>query len=255
MRASFLLAGALVALAAQAPAARAGSIGERYLAEGNDFFRRGNYFLASESFRCAVLDDPTDGWRKIQLASSLFALGHYAYASVSIRRGVKALGFPDDLEVEIAPLFPSAAAFDRSLSQARRYLQYYPTDPHALTVVAWVSYFAGDRDEAERMCRRLLALDGRDPFAAYVVRRIEMQRGGGRPPATIAPSPAPPRPKVAPPALAASPAVPPAAEPTKPKEAPAEVARPEKVEPRPGERVGPASSLSRPGEPRPALAK
>ena len=53
------------------------------------------------------------------------------------------------------------------MRDVRRYAGYYPSDPHALTVIAYASYFSGDRSESASACRRLLDLDPHDAFAAY----------------------------------------------------------------------------------------
>lgn len=265
-------AAALCALLAAGPGrALAGTAAaDRLVAEGYDFFRKGNYFRASESFRCAVFEDMADGRKKLAFGHSLFALGNYAYAAYSIRRGVRFLGFPDDLAVDIVAQFPSRSAFDRALRDARRYLQFYPGDPHALTVIAYASYFSGDAAEAESSCKRLLAVDGRDALAAYLLRRIEMEHGGGTTltakMAKRAAAPAPPPPQ-AQPLLAPAPApAPKILEPVRPK-APAAVAKkadePKKAEeeakepPDPGERLGTRHSISKDGDagPRPAIAK
>jgi tetratricopeptide (TPR) repeat protein len=266
-----LLFAAALAVAALAPGrARAETYGDRLVAQGNDYFRVGNYFRASESYRCAVLEEPADGQKKLAFGHSLFALGNYAYAAYSFRRGVQYMGYPDDLHVDLAPLFPSRSAFDRAMRDVRRYAQYYPGDPHALTTIAYASYFAGDAAEAEQACRRLLQVDARDPFAAYILRRIERERGGASltstRPAEPPPVPAtlertePPKPPPPPP-----PPPPPAARPAPPRPAPPVV----RATPKPdagsavglppaaeaGERMGPRSTLSQEGDPRPALAK
>jgi tetratricopeptide (TPR) repeat protein len=261
---------ALVALALAGPAARAETYGDRLVAQGNEFFRVGNYFRASESYRCAVLEEPADGAKKIAFGNALFALGNYAYAAYSYRRGIQYLGYPDDLRVAIAALFPSRSAFDRAMRDVRRYAQYYPSDPHALTTIAFASYFAGDAPSAEEACRRLISLDGRDSFAAYILRRIERERGGmtltaSRPtaaepvPATLATG-APAAREVPPPSRPAPAVAAPAPEPApkprpKPPEPPADplfgLPTPEQG----GERAGPATTLSREGESKPAIAR
>lgn len=184
-----ILAAIAFCFAALAPAASAGTYGDRLVGEGDEFFRAGNFFRASESYRCAVLEEPADGEKKLSFGHSLFALGNYAYAAYSFRRGVRYLGYPDDLKVEVVGLFPSRLSFDRSIRDVRRYASYYPSDPHALTVIAYVSYFASERGEAEAACRRLLGLDPRDGFAQYLLRRIEGEGGSGMVPA---PTPAHP---------------------------------------------------------------
>src|SRR4051794_8835993 len=85
------IAALAAAFAAFAPPVRAGTYGERLVAEGNEFFHAGNFFRASESFRCAVLEEPADGQKKLAFGHSLFALGNYAYAAYSFRRGVRYL--------------------------------------------------------------------------------------------------------------------------------------------------------------------
>lgn len=248
---------AALALSAAAPGrALAESYGDRLITQGNEYFHVGNYFRASESYRCAVLEEPSDGQKKLAFGHSLFALGNYAYAAYSFRRGVQYLGYPDELQIEVASLFPSRNAFDRALRDVRRYAQYYPGDPHALTTIAYASYFAGDTAEAEDACRRLLRLDQRDTFAAYLLRRIERERGG---PALTSTRPGP---KVPVPATLDTPPAP--QKPAAPRPTPATAARPAPPKPAPkpapqaaddGERMGPRSTLSKEGEPKPAISR
>jgi tetratricopeptide (TPR) repeat protein len=197
-RGALLLAfGAALCLGALAPGeARAGGYGDRLVAEGHEHMKAGNFFRASESYRCAVLEEPADGMKKLWFGHSLYSLGNYAYAAYSFRRGVRYLGYPDDLRVELLPLFGTRASYDRALRDVRRYAAYYPSDPHALTVIAYVSFFGGDRPESEAATRKLLSIDGKDPFAAYLMRRIEMEAGGAIAGAPAAPA-TPPAPQPA----------------------------------------------------------
>ncbi len=252
------------AFAAAPDEAAAGTYGDRLVAEGDGFFRAGNFFRASESYRCAVLEEPADGMKKLQFGHSLFALGNYAYAAYSFRRGVRYLGYPDDLRIELTTIFPNRTSYERSVRDVRRFSSYYPADPHALTVIAYITYFGGDRIESETTCRKLLALDSRDAFAAYLMRRLELE--AGLVPASPFEMPVQPGPlatvggrgAIRPVATNAggtgggTPSVTPAVDLRRP---PTSAEKPlPPVETPAGERSGTASTLSK-EEPRPALAK
>jgi len=258
--AALALAGLLCATAPES--ARAGGYGDRLVAEGNEHMKAGNYFRASESYRCAVLEEPADGLKKLHFGQALYALGNYAYADYSFRRGLLYLGYPDDLRMEVVTAFGSRLAFDRALRDLRRYAAYYPSEPHALAVVAYVGYFGGDRPEAEAAAKRLLSLDARDAFAAYILRRLELEGGAGAvvaaaPPKPAAPAPAPvpepkpqPRPKPAPVVAAAPPPAPrPAPQPAAPPAPEASIPLPE------GIRSDPVAILSEDEVAAPALAR
>jgi tetratricopeptide (TPR) repeat protein len=251
-----------LALAALAPGARADSYGDRLIAQGNELFKTGNYVRATEVYKAAVLEEPSDGAKKLVFGTSLFALGHYAYAAWNFRRGVEYLGYTDDLQMDLATLFPTHAACDRAVRDVRRYVQYWPNDPHALATLAYAAYFTGDPATSADACRRLLQADGRDAFAAYILRRIE--RDGAPAPVhieiSIAPAPRPvsqqPPPAPKPPPIAQAPTPPPAPAP-KP---PAPDARAEALkalgEQQGGARMGPVDTPSKDADaPRAAVAK
>jgi len=236
---------------------------DRLIAEGHDHMRLGNYFRASEVYRCAVMEaerdgvHAEDGLKRLCFGHALFGLGQYAYSAFQLRRGVRYVGFPDDLEVDIVRFFPSMSAFERQLADARRYAGYFPADPHALTVIAYATYFAGDLASAEDAARRLRAKDERDAFAAYILRRVDLDRkGGGRPaPRDLAAAPKPP----AKPAPTPTPAPPPVATsqapPAPPRAAPPTAAPPLAASAAAGEGRAPESSTLSRGETLPGIAR
>lgn len=194
-----LLGGAAFPRSAQAqrPAEGPGAAPEvrdadRRVALGDRLFRDGEYERASEYYRTAILDAPNDGLLKLIHAHARFAIGDYAYASYEIRRGLRFLGHPDDLDLDLVHLFPTENAFRRALQTLERYLRHYPDDPVGLTTMAYVAFFSGDSTRAEAAARSLLARDAEDSFASYILRRCRL---AAPPPAPPPPPPPPPPPE------------------------------------------------------------
>ncbi|MHC4389735.1 MAG: hypothetical protein ACYS22_00285 [Planctomycetota bacterium] len=121
-----------------------GARADRLDAAGDRLMRQGRYFQASDSYSAAVAIDPRDGLRHLAFGHALLAQGHYAYASFRLRRGVRYLGYPKDLNLDFAALFPDARALQRIQRDVRRYLGYYPGEHHALTVQAYLGFYGDD---------------------------------------------------------------------------------------------------------------
>ncbi|GIW70627.1 MAG: hypothetical protein KatS3mg102_0169 [Planctomycetota bacterium] len=189
---SLLLTGA-VALPARAAEERGRCA--RLLAQGDELFRLGDYFGASEAYKGAVFAAPRDGHSRLRFALALFALGRYDYAAYSLRRGLELLGYPDGLWVEVRSAFPAPAAFERARHDLEVYLRHYPGEPHALAVLAFVDFMDGQPQQAARACRALLEANPRDALAAYLQRRLELlEQPPQQPPPELAGAapPAPP---------------------------------------------------------------
>jgi len=149
----------------------------RLARQGDRLLKAGQFFPASERYSAAVLANPSCGWNKIAFGHALFALGRYAYASFNFRRGVRYMEYPTDLAFDIDAAFPSRQALDQALAELHRYLGYYPGDYHALTALAHVSFFRHDRSTTRNACLQLLKQNPRDPFALYLLRRMQSGRG------------------------------------------------------------------------------
>ncbi len=182
-RAARLPASAMIVLLALAPALLPALAAERHeqsarerklIERGDRAMHEGDFVAASEHYREAVLDDPKNGTYRLRFGTALFAIGRYSYASFSFRRAVAALGYADDLWVPITARFGDRAAYERARRDLEVYLRYYPTDPHGLSVRAFVAFMDGDLETARRDCRLLLSDRDEDTFAAYLLRRVEL---------------------------------------------------------------------------------
>ena len=71
---------------------------EKLRAMGDRYFKAGDYPTAIESYRCAVLEQPTNGHNKLAMGHALFARGNYSYAAYALRRGIRSFDTPDDLK-------------------------------------------------------------------------------------------------------------------------------------------------------------
>jgi tetratricopeptide (TPR) repeat protein len=141
---------------------------------GDYLFKSGYYFRASDNYRLALVEDPTNPWRKLAFGHSLFAIGKYGYASYALRRGVAELDPKLTFAPEIAPLFPSRRRFQQALRDLKRYVTYSPRDAAGLTVLGYVLYsIRGEERRSRDMFRYLLRLDPNDAFAASMIAQLD----------------------------------------------------------------------------------
>jgi tetratricopeptide (TPR) repeat protein len=172
-----LLTGAFPAMAQEKTRA------DELLDQGDYFFKAGYYFRAGDSYRLALLEDPTSPWKKLAFGHSLFATGQYGYASYALRKGVGELDPAQTFQPEVAALFPSRRRFQQALRDLKRYVTYSPRDPAGLTVLGYVLYSVPGE---ERRCRDLFQylrkLDNQDAFARYFIKQLDKRKGGPRAP-------------------------------------------------------------------------
>ncbi|MBL4847270.1 MAG: hypothetical protein JKY65_17260 [Planctomycetes bacterium] len=147
---------------------------DEFVERGDYLFKSGYYFRASDSYRLALIEDPTSPWKKLAFGHSLFAVGQYGYASYALRRGVGELDPKVSFKPEIAPLFPSRRRFQQALRDLKRYVTYSPRDAAGLTVLGYVLYSV--RGE-ERRCRDMLSylvrLNPNDAFAKQLMKQLD----------------------------------------------------------------------------------
>jgi len=141
---------------------------------GDYLFKSGYYFRASDNYRLALVEDPTNAWRKLAFGHSLFAIGKYGYASYALRRGVAELDPKATFAPEIAPLFPSRRRFQQALRDLKRYVTYSPRDAAGLSVLGYVLYsIPGEERRSRDMFRYLLRLDPNDAFASTLIAQLD----------------------------------------------------------------------------------
>ncbi|MDF1661804.1 MAG: hypothetical protein P1V97_08520 [Planctomycetota bacterium] len=148
------------------------------MSRGDYFFKAGYYLKASESYRVAVLDKPSDTGRLMAFANSLFAVGNFHYSSHAIRRAVKYSPKKASFAPQVAPMFGSRLAYDRALDDLKRYVTYNRRDPSALTVLAYTYYADGEYRKAQKICGYLKLLDREDSFVSFMTTKIQARLGG-----------------------------------------------------------------------------
>lgn len=155
------------------------------LAERGDYlFKSGYYFRASDSYRLALLEDPTSPWKKLSFAHSLFAVGQYGYASYALRRAVAELDPKKTFQPEVAPLFPSRRRFQQALRDLKRYVTYSPRDAAGLTVLGYVLYsVTGEERRCRDMFNYLLKLNPDDAFAQFFLDQLDRRARQAKDPA------------------------------------------------------------------------
>ncbi len=168
------LLAALLLLPAWPAAAQEAAAADELLDKGDYYFKAGYYFKASESYRLALLEEPTSPWKKLAFGHALFAIGNYSYASYALRRGVAELEEEPSFRVDVAGLFPSRRKFTQALRDLKRYVTYSPRDPAGLTVLGYVLFsIDGEEQRCRAMFEYLKRLDPGDPFAEFFLAQLK----------------------------------------------------------------------------------
>ncbi len=145
---------------------------EDYLDWGEILFQRGEYRQAEDNYRSACILKRQAGEphprARFALVHSLFALGFYNFASNNLRLAVLDFQSPEDLEVPLEELFPSATAFKDRLRSLDNYLERVRSfNGDALTVKAYVLFKQGETKAAQAIFEQLLESDSEDPVAHF----------------------------------------------------------------------------------------
>jgi tetratricopeptide (TPR) repeat protein len=211
---------------------------EKLRAKGDRYFRAGDYPKAIESYRCAVLEQPTNGYNKLAMGHALFAWGNYSYAAYALRRGIRSFDAPDDLKMNLVEFFPSRRHFSKALGKLHRQVSFSPRDLASLTVLGYVYHYTGKREKATLIFKKIRRLRPNDPFAAFFLHGASPESA---PKAHGEKPPVPPEPPVE--AKRAEPA-PPARKEEKPPEPPKVAGKRIRLTPKDGERAGETSTFS-----------
>ncbi len=173
----FLLLSLLVGLPLTALPAHAQEQTDDHITKGDYLFKTGYYLKASEHYRLALLDDPSNPYKKLSFGNALFAIGNYSYASYALRRGIAELEGAGTFRPDVASLFPSRRAFTQALRDLKRYVTYSPRDPAGLSVLGYVLYAVrGEERRCRDMFLYLRRLDPKDPFASFFLKKLS-ERG------------------------------------------------------------------------------
>ncbi|MGE0709582.1 MAG: tetratricopeptide repeat protein [Planctomycetota bacterium] len=179
---------ALVALLLAGPAAAVRAQdktrADELLDQGDYFFKAGYFFRAADSYRLALLEDPTSPWKKLAFGHSLFATGQYGYAAFALRKGVGELDPAQTFAPEVAELFPSRRRFQQALRDLKRSVTYSPRDPAGLTVLGYVLYtIPGEERRCRDIFRYLKKLDPDDAFASFFLGQLDRRKSPAEAPA------------------------------------------------------------------------
>jgi len=193
----------------------------RYLAQGEQAFRKGRFRKAANAFRLAGYLAPQSPEYLLSMAHAEFALSPLAYSSVSfyLRQALK--HFP---ELALVPLRPKALygreeTYAGHVERLAKHVRERPADADAQLTLAYFRWFEGRSDEAAAALSqaRRYSKNTSDRIARNRLEAIDVFQAGMVASGRISPAErATPRPGKAARVKAAGTSAPPAAPPAKP---------------------------------------
>ena len=126
------------------------------LGQGAVKFKSGEYAAAAEAFRQAVVAAPKNAVPKFAFAHALFARGEYEYAAFMLRRGMELLPNWPSVGTALHELYGNPDDLVEHTIALRTYLDLREADVGGHFLLAYVTYFSGDLDGAEKQFRKLL---------------------------------------------------------------------------------------------------
>ncbi len=117
---------------------------EKFLRDGSERFRAGEYYEAAVQFRLAALSAPSSPAPLFALSQALMALGQDAYGARVLRKALELN--PGILEepADIAGVYRDQAEFERVTGELEARAAAAPSDGDARLLLGAVRYFTGD---------------------------------------------------------------------------------------------------------------
>lgn len=152
------------------------------VSEGNKAFTAGLYEDARRAYLRAVLADERDGYAKVLLGWTGFAMGDFDGAAAAIRRAL--LTTPDlvDYPMDLRTLYSDQTVLDRQIDALVQWVQVRPDPREAEFVLGYVYYSIGQAQRAADIFNNLALRDAKDTLAAQV-RDAALRAASGRTPA------------------------------------------------------------------------
>ena len=161
---------------------------ETLVGEGNAAFAAGRYEDARRAYLRAVLADERDGYAKVLLGWSAFAMGDFDGAAAAIRRAL--LTTPDlvDYPMDLRALYADQAVLDHQIDALVQFVQVRPDPREAEFVLGYVYYSHGLAERAASVFNSLAQRDAKDTLAAQVRDAALRAAKGQTPPPATAPT-------------------------------------------------------------------
>jgi tetratricopeptide (TPR) repeat protein len=115
---------------------------------GSEAFATGNYRVATDAFKEAVILNPSDAEARYSLAMSAFAEGKYAFSAFALRRAITQ--DPESSNIDVEAAFGGPARFAEYLRPLDRELEVHSSDPDLLLLRGFMSLRIGDYRTAAR---------------------------------------------------------------------------------------------------------
>ncbi|HEY2841332.1 MAG TPA: hypothetical protein VGJ26_19400 [Pirellulales bacterium] len=130
-------------------------------------FRAGNYAVADNNWRHALVDEPQDGIFTLRLAQTQFALANYGDAAGSIQKAMTLLPYEywGVVVKNYKDLYPNNLAFTTQLRALEKARKENPLDPAPRFLLGYQYLYLGFPKQAEIELQKAVELDPENEFS------------------------------------------------------------------------------------------
>lgn len=140
---------------------------------GVQYFRKGQYQQAADTFQLAAETDQGDSVSRIYAGHSLFALGRYRDAVRYLRRAFELQPRVAYLTYDIRGDYENQEVFAEQITALGKALDLAPRDPDRLFLMGYLHYYTGQRTQAFRYFVRAVEVNRNDAIADRLMRNAQ----------------------------------------------------------------------------------
>lgn len=116
-------------------------------------------------------------WVSFRKAERLFAGQHYAEAVSAYHDALKGGIYKTEIIIRLAQCYSALGYIDESYQYHKKFMQWQPRDPAALSALAYIAAATGQYDEAAAIYREILDMDGKNRHARLQLARMLVWSG------------------------------------------------------------------------------
>lgn len=146
-----------------------------FMETGRSLFKRGQYEAATKEFSQAMVLDRYSYAASWGHGMSLFALGKYASASFSLRKGLENVVNPLAVHENLRRYYDDLSRFDEQLDHLDNYLQTYPFDMNAHFVLAFTQFYTQNYVGAQPILEYILKITPQDASSKKLLQALHQE--------------------------------------------------------------------------------